>query len=839
MRGNLPGFTQLSSTRIGDDIVKRPMNSLILFLLLVGLHSFAAAQSVPITFRVNMKYQVQLGNFNPSNDFVDIAGTFNNWDGQASKLTDANADSIYEIVIGGFVPATTIQFKFRINGLWTGLEEFPGGGPNRVYTVQPDSNDILVWYNDQASPDGALAADFTADVQTLLQRGAVHFQDRSAGAVIGRHWIFEGGSPDTSSASSPYVYYPNPGTFDVTLIVSDSTGADTLHQPGYITVGVRDTSKTYWWNNTVFYEMFVRSFYDSNGDGIGDFSGIVQKLDYLQDLGVSGIWLMPINPSPSYHGYDVTDYRAVNSQYGTMNDFTLFLSEAHKRGIRVIIDLVLNHSSSQHPWFQLSASGDQFYRGFYRWSATNPGYLGPWGQQVWYPYGSSYYYALFWSGMPDLNYETQAVKDSMFAAADYWLSTVGVDGFRLDAAMYIFEDGNLLVNAPKTFQFWSDFTTHIKQAKPDALSVGEAWTNTDQVLAYVTNNRLDYCFEFDLAGATLAAVNAGDARQLAAQMQKVYDVYPHLQYGTFLTNHDQNRSMSEFGSNPGKAKAAAALYLTFPGIPYLYYGEEIGMTGVKPDEDIRTPMQWSTASNAGFTSGSPWRNVNANYAAWNVATELADSASLLLWYKKLIALRNGESALRLGEYEGLTSSSNAVMAFMRHYGGRWILVVVNTGGSAQDNVTLTLQGNGVQPETYGSTDLLTGSPGPSISVGPDRTISVLSVSPYGVMLLAFEDGTSSAGGTSHTTAAAFSLEQNFPNPFNPSTTIRYAIPYRTQVKLAVYDVLGREVAVLANGEQGAGTRTVRLDGSDLASGVYFYRLQAGTYVRTSKMLLLK
>ncbi len=205
---------------------------------------------------------------------------------------------------------------------------------------------------------------------------------------------------------------------------------------------------THWWNDAVFYEIFVRSFYDSNGDGIGDFKGLMDKLDYLNDgdpdthddLGITGIWLMPIMKSPSYHGYDIQDYNATEPDYGSMQDFENFLEAAHQRGIKVIIDMVMNHSSNQHPWFTQSANNTGGYRDWYVWSPANPGFLGPWGQTVWFPRGGNYYYGLFGSGLPDINYRDTALKNAMFDVVNFWLDK-GVDGFRLDAIKYLVEDG--------------------------------------------------------------------------------------------------------------------------------------------------------------------------------------------------------------------------------------------------------------------------------------------------------------------------------------------------------------------------------------------------------------
>ncbi len=227
--------------------------------------------------------------------------------------------------------------------------------------------------------------------------------------------------------------------------------------------------ETFWWNDTVFYQVFVRSFYDTDGDGIGDLQGLIAKLDYLNDgdpttdadLGVTGLWLMPVTESPSYHGYDVTDYRTIEPDYGTNADFDQLVAEAHNRGIVVIIDLVMNDTSNQIEWFTDAVSGSSApYRDWYRWSPTHPGYTGPWGQPVWHNSASGYYYGVFWSGMPDLNYEEPAVKTEMWDIARFWLQDMVVDGFRLDAVKYIIEEGSSLENTASTFAFWRELEQH-------------------------------------------------------------------------------------------------------------------------------------------------------------------------------------------------------------------------------------------------------------------------------------------------------------------------------------------------------------------------------------------
>lgn len=473
---------------------------------------------------------------------------------------------------------------------------------------------------------------------------------------------------------------------------------------------------TGWWNDAVFYEVFVRSFYDANGDGNGDINGLIQKLDYLNDgnagtttdLGITALWLMPLMQSPSYHGYDVTDYRTVEADYGTNNDFKALITAAHARGIKVIIDYVMNHASEQHPWFtQSAASSTSPYRNWFRWSPTNPGGTGPWGQTVWHNNNSAWYYGIFWSGMPDLNYATPAVKTEMFDVARFWLQDMNADGFRLDAVKYIFENGSQLEDAPASLQFFQDFRTFYKSVKPDAIGVGEAWTSTNKVVQYVENNRLDFCFEFDLANAIIGSVNSGSANTLLSKLADVTATYPGLQYGTFLTNHDQDRLMSVLGNDDSKAKLAAQLLLTLPGVPFLYYGEEIGTTGGKPDENIRTPLQWNSTASAGFTTGIPWRSPQADYAVKNIAAGQTNPNSLWQTYRKTITIRNNEITLRRGSFVALTSSSTNAVTFLRKYKSQGAIVAANLAASPVSNLTITA-GSGTFPAgNYTLTDQLT------------------------------------------------------------------------------------------------------------------------------------
>ena len=608
----------------------------------------------------------------------------------------------------------------------------------------------------------------------------------------------------------------------------------------------------HWWNDTVFYEIFVRSFQDSDGDGIGDLAGLTQRLDYLNDgdprtdtdLGITGIWLMPINDSPSYHGYDSTDYHSINPDYGTLAEFETFLAAAHARGIKVIIDYVMNHCASQHPWFQAALAGDPNYRDRFRWSASDPGQTGPWGQNVWHNSAGGWYYGLFWSGMPDLNYDNPVVKAEMFDTAGWWLDTVGVDGFRLDAVLYIDEDGGQLQNTPGTLQFWQDYNTAVKAVNPDVLSVGEAWTSSGTVLQYVTNERLDICFEFDLSYATVGAANDGDAGYLAQKASQVYAMYPHLQFATFLTNHDQNRVFESLGQDEGKAKVAAGIYLTLPGVPFVYYGEEVGMIGSGADEFKRTPMQWTGAPGVGFTTGTPWQAPNGNFAQYNVQGEDQDQGSLLNWYRRLIQLRGRTPALRRGTHTALASSAAPVLGFLRSDGPQTVLCLANTAPDSQFGVVLTGGPGGLLPGDYALTNLLDPADTPVLSVDSAFGFTGLDLAGYEVAVYEIVSVSGIANDGDAVPRAGLRLEQNHPNPFNPATTIRYRLPAAGRARLAVYDVAGRELTVLLDGAQDAGAHQVTWRGEDrsgraVGAGVYFVRIDAGGETRLVKMTLVK
>jgi len=609
---------------------------------------------------------------------------------------------------------------------------------------------------------------------------------------------------------------------------------------------------TYWWNDAVFYEIFVRSFYDADGNGIGDFKGLTQKLDYLNDgidsttsdLGVTALWLMPIMESPSYHGYSIVDYKKVEQEYGTNQDFKTFLDSAHARGIKVILDLVINHTSDKHPWF-LNAKSDPHVanRDWYRWSPTKLNASGPWGETVWHPFNGYYYYGVFNSGMPDLNFFNQDVKNEIANIVTFWLDSIKVDGFRLDAVKYLCEEGNVLEDAPSTFQYLREFRTLTKSINPNAVSVGEAWSSTSKVIPYVDGTGLDFCFEFELATDIITAIKNGTPSTLISRVKgAIQQGYPFLQYGTFLTNHDQQRIFSQLGININKAKLAASILLTIPGVPFIYYGEEIGMTSASEDPSKRTPLQWTGGTNAGFTNGIPWKNIPSTYVDYNIQKMSGDTSSLLNWYKKLIRIRENSPALRRGKYFYLNSTSSTIYASARYLSssGEIIIPIHNFSGLVANNPNFTRNDySGLPVGNYKLTDLITKKDAGQLTIAADGTINCspsISVPAYGSAILKADKVTDVEDDSR---ISSYRLEQNYPNPFNPVTNINFELPSDGLVKLSVYNLLGEEVGTLINGVMDEGMHSIKFNATDLNSGIYFYKLESEGYAQIRKMVVIK
>ncbi|HZG56331.1 alpha-amylase family glycosyl hydrolase [Paenibacillus sp.] len=412
----------------------------------------------------------------------------------------------------------------------------------------------------------------------------------------------------------------------------------------------------------VFYEIFVRSFYDSNGDGIGDLNGVTEKLDYLESLGAEGLWLMPVHASSSYHGYDVIDYYAIQPEYGTIEDMKRLLEEAERRNIKVIMDLVVNHTGVEHPWFAEASQGPgSEKRDWYVWAdeGDDTSAISATGGKAWHAKNGSHYLGVFWDGMPDLNMDHPDVRKTMIEIGTYWLK-LGVDGFRLDAAKHVYEDfegdGKDPETSKKNVAWWQSFRAAMEEANPNVLLIGEVWDGPAVVAPYF-DGAMSSVFNFELAQTVLDMANAGKAYDIAPRLEKIHALYADASGGAFvdsvfLANHDQNRVMSVLGGDENKARVAASLLLTLPGHPFLYYGEEIGMQGMKPDEYIREPMPWTNDRSApGNTSWlRPKHNADGSPT---VEAALADKDSLYHHYRRLIEYRKKDPALRGGALQPL------------------------------------------------------------------------------------------------------------------------------------------------------------------------------------------
>jgi alpha-amylase len=453
------------------------------------------------------------------------------------------------------------------------------------------------------------------------------------------------------------------------------------------------------WHGRVFYEVFVRSFADADGDGIGDLAGLTDRLDYLNDgdpgttddLGVTGLWLMPVAEAASYHGYDVTDYTAIERDYGDRAAMRAFIEAAHERGIDVIVDLVINHTSRDHPWFGESTEPGSPREDWYLWADERPPVARSDGSRVWHEADGRFYYGYFWEGMPDLNLANAEVTAELDAVARFWLDDMGVDGFRLDAAKHLIEDGDRLENVDGTFEWLAGFRERIHATHPEALVLGEVFDATTVSSRYVREGSLDLTFDFGLASSTVTSLNAREAGPLNTALREAAESYPDDTLATFLTNHDQNRVASQLAGDPAGLRLAAALLLTGPGVPFIYYGEEIGMTGAKPDERIRTPMRWEpTPPGFGFTTAKPWEAASVDPVGTDVATQTVDPDSLLSTYRSLNRLRTSHPALLGGDLAPIEGTDRHLVAYLRSSGDAHALVVANLGLEAVRGPALTL-----------------------------------------------------------------------------------------------------------------------------------------------------
>ncbi|MCS7299518.1 MAG: alpha-amylase family glycosyl hydrolase [Spirochaetia bacterium] len=472
------------------------------------------------------------------------------------------------------------------------------------------------------------------------------------------------------------------------------------------------------WHNAVGYEIFVRSFYDSNGDGIGDFKGIIQKLDYLKSLGVDYIWLMPIHPSKEYHGYDVIDYYDVNPQFGTMEDFDNLVKEAKKRGIKIILDFVYNHTSRHHPWFVDSATNEKSkYRDWYVWSKDQP--LGDWPnptgqskQNVWnrydfitnaYRYGW-YFYSAFNFNIPDLNLENTNVVAELKKIAKFWIDK-GVEGFRLDAARFAIAKGpDKQADTPETIEFWKDFMGYLKKIKPDIYVVSEVFAGPSIVEKYYQGGKtFDNAFNFEFATSfALPPLVASKSRTAMNTFNGWYNnkQIPIHFFSPFLSNHDTGR----FGSkirNDDAIKMALAMLLTTPGgLPFLYYGDEIGLPDdtkvLIGDADRRSIMLWDDTKFGGFTTGPRiWHaRYNAIETNYSVKVQEQNPNSILNFTKSLITLKKTKTKAlsSFADYTPLSVSKDVIMAYARKYENDYAIVIYNLSKRDENTVSLELNG---------------------------------------------------------------------------------------------------------------------------------------------------
>ena len=435
-------------------------------------------------------------------------------------------------------------------------------------------------------------------------------------------------------------------------------------------------------NYRVFYEIFIASFYDSDGDGIGDLKGILQKFDYLNSNGkkpsleIGGIWLMPLMSSPSYHKYDVTDYYQVDPVYGTMDDFVALADRCHQQNVKLIIDLPINHTSDQHPWFQSAVSGDPIYRNYYHFrSDFASGYhqTGP----------SDYYEGRFTSSMPDLNLDNVQLREEILKICKFWLDA-GADGFRLDAVAWFFSG-----NTAKNVEFLQWLNDELRAYDHDVYLVGEAWSDGQTILDLYQSG-IPSLFNFPFSQSTgllITSVRSGKGAELSASLGRWYEQLPESAIDApFLTNHDHARSAGALMGDVNLQKMAAAVYLLLPGNPFMYYGEEIGMTGSGRDENKRLPMLWSLTDPAGMAN-LPREADQAQRLKEGVDRQAQDPGSLLAFYRHILALRRAHPALTSGHLEALDLGHEALLAYRATAGEESALVIQNL---SDESVTLPI-----------------------------------------------------------------------------------------------------------------------------------------------------
>jgi len=490
-----------------------------------------------------------------------------------------------------------------------------------------------------------------------------------------------------------------------------------------------------WYKDAVIYQVHVRTFQDSNGDGIGDFPGLTQRIDYLQELGITAGWLMPFFPSPLRDdGYDIADYRSVHPSYGTLDDFKAFLASAHERGIRIIIELVLNHTSDQHPWFQESRSSrDNLKRDWYVWSETDNRYKGAriifldteMSNWAWDPISKSYYWHRFFSHQPDLNYDNPEVREEIWQVMKFWLE-MGVDGFRLDAVPYLVErEGTNCENLPETHAILKDFRLRLDKEFPGRMLLAEAnqWP-ADLRPYFGDGDKFHMAFHFPLMPRMFMGLKLEDRKPITEILQQTPEIPSSCQWCLFLRNHDEltlemvtdmerdymydsyagskgmrlnlgirRRLASLLDNDRRRVELMNGMLMSLPGTPIIYYGDEIGMGDniyLGDRNGVRTPMQWSGGWNAGFSTADPeslYSPVISNpvygYQAVNVLSQKRSEHSLLSWMQRIIRVRRSTPVFGAGSIEFLYPANHRVLAYIRKLGNEVVLVVNNLSNAAQ------------------------------------------------------------------------------------------------------------------------------------------------------------
>lgn len=543
-----------------------------------------------------------------------------------------------------------------------------------------------------------------------------------------------------------------------------------------------------WYKDAIIYEVHIRSFFDANGDGIGDFIGLTKKLDYIADLGVTAIWILPFYPSPGRDdGYDIADYLSINPDYGTMQDFKRFLKQAHLRGLKVITELVLNHTSDQHAWFQRArrAPKGSSHRDFYVWSDTPDKYTqariifqdtesSNWS---WDPVAKAYYWHRFFSHQPDLNFAHPAVRKEMFKVVDFWLG-LGVDGLRLDAVPYLYEaEDTNCENLPKTFAFLQELRAHVDRRFPNRMLLAEAnqWPE-DAARYFRPDDKGDAChmaFHFPVMPRLYMALRMEDRFPVMDILEQTPAIPEASQWAIFLRNHDEltlemvtdeerDSMYRSFAPNPrarinlGIRRRLAPLVgnerrviellhillFTLPGTPVLYYGDEIRMGDniyLGDRNGVRTPMQWSADRNAGFSKTNPQQlylpviiDPEYHYEAVNVENQECNPASFLWWVRRAIAIRKRHDSFSRGTLRFVPHANPHVLAYTRNYGDESILVVVNLSRFAQA-VRLDLR----EYKRCAPVELFSGNAFPTVGQSGEE-LYTLTLTPHGALLLQLE-----------------------------------------------------------------------------------------------------